>query len=119
MHTVGATRPSEASTIYARQLQCCNTTTLKISLFVFGLLLICGVIAFDIYQVNAISSYTMGISGTFLILAITLACILPCMDKLERISNETGENTLVKRVRQQSQDLTSLKTRIQYLTSQS
>lgn len=51
---------------------------LKISLVVFGLLLVGGALTVHFYQVNAIAVYTMGGIGGFLILATAIASIVQC-----------------------------------------
>jgi hypothetical protein len=85
MHRV--TNPSGPSAIHQLQQQSCNTTTLKVSLLIFGLLLIGAALASHMYQVNAIAVYTMGVSGCSLILAVAITSIVQYL----RSHSQTGE----------------------------
>jgi len=82
----------ESSTCTYQESQpcCCNSNALKISLVVFGLLLIGGAIASHIGQVNAVAVYTMGGVGGVLILATIIGSLIHCF--LQRYSQHIDKN---------------------------
>lgn len=76
MSHLKVTTPLEPSITHQKPQPCFSSGILKISLVVFGLLLIGGAIASHIYQVNTIAVYTLGGVGGFLILATVITSVV-------------------------------------------